>query len=206
MFSAITFILGTLPLVHAPLTPSPLLAQSDTVWQWNSTIKPGRWLRLYDLAGDVKLTSSPDNQVHIVATLPRKLKLTHVHFMAVRTSDGVTICALPYTQKYCDGDSSSSRPSSITRITDDGKIVILGDLPATDISIQNGQILFNGKLVTSDMISDQSALASTTIVVQIPPGVNLKFDNTSSAGGDVEIGSCIRAGERSSRNSFLCRQ
>src|SRR5687768_3597833 len=72
------------------------LGRDQEVWTWSGSLAAGQWARAHNVNGAVRFEASPDNQIHIRAEkrVGRRGEVEDISFGLVRTSSGITICAL----------------------------------------------------------------------------------------------------------------
>ena len=86
------------------------LGRDQEVWTWSGSLGAGQWARAHNVNGGVRFEASPDNQVHIRAEkrVGRRGEVEDISFGIVRTSSGLTICALRTEIDQCTEEGIDS--------------------------------------------------------------------------------------------------
>ena len=75
---------------------------SDT-WRWDGRVDAGRWMRVFNVNGEVDFAPSNDNMVHLVAEKRSNgREMDDIHFEVVQAGGNVTICAIWNNNSRCE--------------------------------------------------------------------------------------------------------
>lgn len=97
-------ILALLALAGVPAIAG---AQGDgrnlRTWRWDGRVEAGRWMAVHNINGQVRVTPSSDNMVHVVAEKRENNgSIEEVTFRVVQQGGDVTICAIWHNNGTCE--------------------------------------------------------------------------------------------------------
>lgn len=114
-------------LISAALLPAALAAQevvgrSDTTFSRQETVGAGQWVRIASPNGTVRVTEGGD-RVEVQATKDAgRGRIEDVGFVVLRTSDGLTVCAVYESADECRPDGALDQSGRGRRNWEGGRV------------------------------------------------------------------------------------
>lgn len=157
------------------------LGRDVDTWRWDGKVEAGSWMRIYNMNGSVDVTSSPDNQVHVVAEKnSTRGDRRDVSFEVVQGSGGnITICAIFYENTRCEEDhySSHNNDNERNRVTVSFRVQI-------PRGVKSGAFTVNGAVSVLGATSEVNATTVNGAVEVTDVGGPVK---ARTVNGDVTV-------------------
>ena len=110
MIRPLAFPLIVMGVLASPLAAQQLQGREGTRFTWSERVAPGQWLRVYGVSGRIDVAEASGDAVDLTAEkILRRGRPEDIGFDIRRTSDGVTICAVPDEDTDCDDDGIRHR-------------------------------------------------------------------------------------------------